>query len=109
MEHLFVYGSLQPGGPKAHVLEDFGGEWRPAVIKGNLKEAGWAAAMGYPGLVLDDSGSEVQGYLLTSPDLDARWADLDAFEGEEYKRVVAPVTLSSGEQVQAQVYVLRAR
>ena len=108
MERLFIYGTLQPGGPNEHVLTDIGGEWSPAVIKGNLTEAGWGASMGYPGLVLDESGNDIQGYVFASSNLSARWAYLDEFEGEEYERVVAPVTLLSGEQVQAYVYVLPA-
>ncbi|NER81984.1 MAG: gamma-glutamylcyclotransferase [Leptolyngbya sp. SIO1D8] len=108
MERLFIYGTLQPGGPNEHVLTAIGGEWEPAVIKGNLMEAGWGASMGYPGLILDDRGNDVQGHVFASSNLSAKWADLDAFEGEEYERIVAPVTLLTGEQVQAHVYVLRA-
>ena len=29
---LFVYGSLQPGGPNEHVLAETGGDWQPGVI-----------------------------------------------------------------------------
>lgn len=108
MERLFVYGSLQPGGSNEHVLAAVEGEWEPAVIKGNLIEAGWGASMGYPGLVIDESGEDVDGYAFAAPNLITRWAYLDEFEGEEYERVVASVTLSSGKQVQAHVYVLRA-
>ena len=108
MERLFIYGSLQPGGPNEHVLAAIGGEWEPAVIKGSLIEAGWGASMGYPALVLDEGESDVQGHVFASPSLSANWAYLDEFEGEEYERIVASVTLLSGEQVQAHVYVLRA-
>ena len=109
MERLFIYGSLQPGGSNEHVLAAIGGEWEPAVIKGNLIERGWGASMGYPGLVLDDCGNEVHGHVFSSSNLSANWAYLDEFEGEEYERVVTSVTLLSGEQVQAHVYILRAR
>ena len=107
MERLFIYGSLQPGGPNEHVLAAIGGEWEPAVIKGNLIEAGWGASMGYPGLVIDESGNDVHGHVFASSNLSAKWAYLDEFEGEEYERIVASVTLLSGEQIQAHVYVLR--
>jgi gamma-glutamylcyclotransferase (GGCT)/AIG2-like uncharacterized protein YtfP len=99
MERLFVYGTLQPGGPNEHVLTAIGGEWEPAVIQGNLLEAGWGAGLGYPGLVLDGNGDEVEGYIFASANLAAKWTELDSFEGEEYKRVLAPVTLRSGAQV----------
>ena len=108
MERLFIYGSLQPGGPNEHVLAAIAGEWEPAVIQGNLVKAGWGADMGYPGLVLNESGKDVHGHVFASSNLSAQWATLDEFEGEEYKRVVASVTLLSGEQVSAHVYVLRA-
>lgn len=31
-EHLFVYGTLAPGRPNAHVLAEVPGTWRPATI-----------------------------------------------------------------------------
>ncbi len=108
MDRLFTYGSLQPGGPNEHVLAAIGGDWEPAVIRGSLTEAGWGAGLGYPALVLDEGGGDVRGHVFASPHLSANWAYLDEFEGEEYERRVASVTLLSGEQVQAQVYVLRA-
>ncbi|MEM6449547.1 MAG: gamma-glutamylcyclotransferase family protein [Cyanobacteria bacterium P01_D01_bin.105] len=106
MERLFVYGTLQPGGPNEHVMSAIGGEWQPAVIKGTLHKEGWGAKMGYQGLVLDDNGSDVDGYVFTSAALSTHWDELDAFEGKEYSRVVAAVTLPTGEQVPACVYVL---
>jgi gamma-glutamylcyclotransferase (GGCT)/AIG2-like uncharacterized protein YtfP len=107
MEKLFIYGSLQPGGPNEHVLAAIGGHWEPAVVKGNLIDAGWGATMGYPGLVIDESGSEVHGHVFASSSLSAKWAELDELEGDNYERTVGSVTLQSGEHVQAHVYVLR--
>ena len=106
---MFIYGSLQPGGPNEHVLAAIGGEWEPAVIKGDLVERGWGAIMGFPGLVVDESGNDVHGHVFSSSNLNANWDYLDEFEGEEYERIVTSVTLRSGERVQAHVYVLRAR
>lgn len=107
MDRLFVYGSLQPGGPNEHVLSKIEGEWEAATVKGFLKEEGWGAGIGYPGLVLDEHGIEVRGSVLAAPDLSAVWDTLDQFEGEEYRRVLSTVNLSSGEQVNAYVYILR--
>ena len=56
-QSLFVYGTLAPGRPNEHVLTALGGTWQPATVKGHLKPQGWGAEMGYPGLVLDESGS----------------------------------------------------
>ncbi|QIB53308.1 gamma-glutamylcyclotransferase [Pseudomonas sp. OIL-1] len=36
------------------------------------------------------------------------WDALDQFEGEEYQRTLAAITLDSGEQVDAFVYALNA-
>ena len=107
MERLFIYGSLQPGGPNEHVLAEIGGDWEPAVVKGNLLEEGWGASMGYPGLVIDERGNDVHGHVFASSNLSAKWTYLDQLEGEEYERTVASVTLLRGEQVQAHIYVLR--
>ena len=107
MERIFIYGSLQPGGPNEHVMTAIGGEWQPAVIRGDLVSSGWGAGIGYPGLVLNEAGDEIRGHVFTSSALAAKWSELDAFEGDEYERVVTTVTLETGEATQAHVYVLR--
>ena len=43
--------------------------------------------------------------MLSSTALDSEWARLDAFEGDGHQRVLAPVELSSGEVVDASLYV----
>ena len=109
MERLFVYGSLQPGGPNEHVLASVKGEWVPATLKGRLIASGWGASLGYPGLVLDDDADDIGGYVFYSPDLAALWGRLDEFEGTEYERIVASATLENGHKVEAHVYALRGR
>ena len=52
-QHLFVYGTLGPNKPNAHILEVIGGTWRKGSVKGLLKEAGWEAELGFPGLMLN--------------------------------------------------------
>ncbi|MGW8592658.1 gamma-glutamylcyclotransferase [Dietzia sp. NPDC055340] len=39
-EQLFVYGTLAPGRPNAHVLADVPGARRPATISGSLYDRG---------------------------------------------------------------------
>ena len=63
--------------------------------------------MGYPGIVLDDTGDEVQGYLFCSDALGDHWDELDAFEGHEYARVLTTATTHDKLEVEAYVYVLR--
>ena len=106
IQHLFVYGSLRPGCSNANVLAGLTGEWQPGTVIGQLFESGWGADLGYPGLKLTDSGKPVSGQVLTSPDLADFWAELDAFEGEQYQRVLTQVTLSTGELIEAHVYTV---
>ena len=108
MERLFIYGSLQPGGPNEHILAGLDGDWQSGIVRGRLVEAGWGASMGYPGLVIDEDGGEVHGHVLASRELTAIWPTLDEFEGAEYERVTAQVTLRTGDRVTASVYVLRS-
>ena len=107
IEKLFVYGTLGPGRPNEHVLGAIGGTWQTATVKGFLREEGWGAELGYPGIDLDEDGEEVQGFLFTSQNLAEHWPELDHFEGEAYKRVVTPVRLEDGSQTNAQIYTLR--
>lgn len=109
IERLFVYGTLAPGRENAHVLAPVAGTWEPASLTGRLFAEGWGAAAGYPGLVLDPDGDRVDGHLFTSDTLGSHWARLDAFEGDGYRRVAAPVTRADGTIVDAFVYVLSGR
>lgn len=108
MDRLFIYGSLQPGGPNAHELASIEGEWEPAIIRGRLVDGGWGANLGYPGLVVDADGIDVHGYVFSSSHLRSEWNRLDKLEGADYVRTTTPVALADGKIVQAHVYVLRA-
>lgn len=105
-ERLFVYGTLAPGRVNAHVMADIPGRWEPASVTGTLLQEGWGAAVGFPGIVLDEHGPEVPGLLFSSDRLDAHWARLDEFEGEGYRRVLTTATLPDGSRVQAYIYSL---
>ncbi|WP_458525195.1 gamma-glutamylcyclotransferase family protein [Onishia taeanensis] len=107
MERLFVYGTLGPGRPNEHVMQAIGGHWQAGRIKGCLREAGWGAEMGFPGLVLDESGDDIPGHVFVSSALPGHWPTLDDFEGAEYRRTPVSVTLDEGGTVQAYVYALR--
>ena len=103
---LFVYGTLAPGRPNEHLLEDIPGEWEPATVSGTLFPEGWGAAAGYPGIVLDERGGEVQGFLFSSESLAEHWARLDEFEGEGYERVLTTAKRRDGTIVNACIYKL---
>ena len=105
---LFVYGTLAPGRSNAHVLAPIPGEWEPATVTGTLLPEGWGAAAGYPGIILDEHGAEVAGFLFSSDALAEHWPRLDAFEGEGYERVLTTATRTDGTTVEAYVYALAA-
>lgn len=105
-ERFFVYGTLAPGRPNAHVLADVPGTWEPATVRGRLLRQGWGAEVGFPGIVVDEHGPEVHGMLVSSDELRKHWERLDQFEGAGYQRVLTPVSLANGETTPAYLYVL---
>jgi gamma-glutamylcyclotransferase (GGCT)/AIG2-like uncharacterized protein YtfP len=107
VEHLAVYGSLQPGELHHDVVADLRGQWRPGVVRGHLHDQGWGAGEGYPAVVLDPTGPEVPVMVLSSPDLPLAWPRLDHFEGFAYIRRLTPVTLTTGATVEAHIYELQ--
>jgi gamma-glutamylcyclotransferase (GGCT)/AIG2-like uncharacterized protein YtfP len=78
---VFVYGTLRRGGSNHFRMQ--GAEFMTeATVRGRLYGIDW-----YPGLVLDDSGDRIIGeiYQVSAGIL----LELDAFEGPEYRRVMA--------------------
>lgn len=107
VERLFVYGTLAPGRPNEHILGAIGGTWRKASVKGILRNEGWGADMGYPGLIIDEKGKRVEGFLFSSANLSTHWTTLDEFEGRAYQRILTKVALADKSVIEAYVYVLR--
>lgn len=68
---------------------------------------GWGASLGYPGLILDESGPIVEVDLFESTQLPEYWQRLDDFEGTGYRRVVTRVRTSDGD-LDACIYVIAA-
>ena len=66
VDKLFVYGTLQPGKANHDKLAHLSGSWVTANVRGVLIEEGWGADHGCPGLIMDEDGEVVSGYLLTS-------------------------------------------
>ena len=106
-DRLFVYGTLAPGRPNEHVLAEVPGRWEPATVRGTLLHKGWGAAVGYPGIVLDEFGGKVHGFIFSSEELPTHWARLDEFEGDGYERIVTTAELEDGSLVKAYIYVLK--
>lgn len=107
IQKLFVYGTLCPGRPNEHILQNIGGEWEIGTIRGTLHEKGWGATMGYPAVKLSDNGDFIEGYVFSSNQLKNHWEALDEFEGEAYKRVLTKVVLKNETITEAYVYALK--
>lgn len=104
MQRLFVYGSLAPGEVNHHVLAEVPGSWTKATMRGKLIDRGWAAGLGFPGVLVRDDGDEIAGLVFCSSQLSEHWPRLDAFEGEEYVRVPVVVKVEGDQPVEAFVY-----
>jgi len=107
-DRLFVYGTLQPGESMNHLLGSIGGVWNKGTIRGELIQAGEIPGFPYPGVILNDKGDTVPGYLFTSENLSAHWEKLDQYEGSSYKRVMTYVSLPDGRTVKSYIYELKA-
>lgn len=106
-EHLFVYGTLQPGESAGHLLQRLSGSWQRAFVRGWHKPEGIPETEGYPALMLDAEGPEVAGWLLTSEALNAFWEDLDAYEGDAYIRTRAQVRTEDGQWLTGWIYAVQ--
>ncbi len=103
---LASYGTLAPGRVNHHKVSMIEGIWRTGIVRGWLSDDGWGATFGFPGLKLDPDGDAVPVHVLESPDLPLHWQRLDAFEGDEYVRVIAEVESDDG-PFEASIYVVR--
>ena len=102
---LAAYGSLRPGEPNHWVVNRIKGTWVPGVVRGWVFELTFGPAEGYDGFVPDPDGGEVEVDVLVGPDLEKRWREIDDFEGPGYERRTIDVRLTSGETIEASVYV----
>lgn len=105
---LAVYGTLAPGRPNHGRLAHLDGRWFVGTVRGRLRNEGWGADMGFPGLVLDADGDQIEVQIFESAGLTEEWPRLDAFEGPGYERVVVEARTATG-AVHAHIYVLARR
>jgi gamma-glutamylcyclotransferase (GGCT)/AIG2-like uncharacterized protein YtfP len=107
--YLFVYGTLRPDAdhPMARFLAARSRPLGPATVAGRLYDLGR-----YPALT--EGGERVHGWLCELLDADATLPALDRYEGVAtegtaglFERTRAPVTLATGEVVEAFVYFYR--
>ena len=106
-EHrLIVYGSLAPGKSNHAQMAGMVGSWTPGVVRGHFRETGWGSGGRYPGLTPDPTGPVVSILVFTSASLPDHWDRLDAFEGKEYRRIVAQAEID-GRVTSASVYAVQ--
>ena len=108
---LAVYGSLAPGKSNHFMLANYAGTWTRGRVRGELVNAGWGAAGGFPGLVPRADAPWVSVEIFESDDLPIAWPALDEFEGREYQRVLIDVFPEESEITplfQAYVYSIAA-
>jgi len=101
VDRLFVYGTLRTGSAANAMLVPHQRATEPATTHGRIV----AFEDGYPGLV-DDPSATVIGEMVTLSDLAATFALLDAYEGQDFARVLRKITLADGREVDAWCYVL---
>ncbi|AXB59051.1 gamma-glutamylcyclotransferase [Flavobacterium fluviale] len=106
---LIIYGTLSPGGPNHHIMEKIQGEWKKGIVKGNLINEGWGAALGYNAFTPCPVAweREIPCHVLFSESLEEHLAYLDDFEGEDYRRIFAEYKLDDGRGGAAYIYAVK--
>lgn len=102
---LATYGTLAPGEINANQLDGLEGYWISGFAHGELIKKGWGSSHGCPGCLLNPDGPPIQVSIFVSQDLPDHWERLDAFEGEEYQRVVTTVETGRG-SIEVSMYEL---
>lgn len=107
---LFVYGTLAPGRSNEQVLAGLKGCWQRASTRGLFLPEGCATSYGFPAIILNSpDAAEIEGLLFSSAELPAFWPQLDEFEGDGYRRVIATITTAAGERLKAYTYELNLK
>jgi gamma-glutamylcyclotransferase (GGCT)/AIG2-like uncharacterized protein YtfP len=102
LDRLFVYGSLRQGQTARSLIANQITRCMPASTEGAI----YVFPMGYAGFVDRPPPERVVGEVLWLSELPATFGLLDAYEGDDFARVIKQVQLDSGEVVWAWIYVL---
>ncbi|MEZ4361837.1 MAG: gamma-glutamylcyclotransferase family protein [Kofleriaceae bacterium] len=100
LNRLFVYGTLRAGQTARSLVANSVERCEPARASGYL----YAFPMGYPGFI--EGPGTVVGEVCWLGDLAATFSLLDAYEGDDFTRVIRKVTLADGSEVWAWIYLL---
>lgn len=102
LDRLFVYGTLRQGQTARSLIANQITHRVDAWTHGSI----YAFPMGYPAFCEGDSKGKVLGEVLWLTDLAATFGLLDAYEGNDFARVIKQVTLTTGEEVWTWIYTL---
>lgn len=89
LDRLFVYGTLRVGQTARSLVANAITRSVPASATGQI----YAFPMGYPGFV-DAPTGHVHGEIIWLSDLAGTFGLLDAYEGEDFVRIIKQVTLA---------------
>jgi gamma-glutamylcyclotransferase (GGCT)/AIG2-like uncharacterized protein YtfP len=101
LDRLFVYGTMRTGQTARSLIANSITKCLAAHTSGAI----YAFPMGYPGFT-EAVGGKVVGEVLWLTDLAATFGLLDAYEGEDFARIIKQVTLDTGEEIWAWLYAL---
>ena len=102
LDRLFVYGTMRQGQTARSLIAN----QITRCVKAHTSGAIYAFPMGYPGFSEADAGGTVVGEVLWLTELPATLGLLDAYEGQDFARVIKQVTLETGELVWTWIYTL---
>src|SRR5262245_23702991 len=103
LDRLFVYGTLRQGQTARSIIANQIKRSVKAWTAGSI----YAFPMGHPGYVEGDGTGRGAGEGVRPDELAATFGLLDAYEGQDFARVIRKVNLvETGEQIWAWVYTL---
>ncbi len=100
LDRLFVYGTMRQGQTARSLVAASVTRCAGAFTGGLI----YAFPMGYPGYI--EGPGRVVGEVLWLSDLAATFGLLDAYEGEDFVRVIRQVQTETGEELWAWIYAL---
>jgi gamma-glutamylcyclotransferase (GGCT)/AIG2-like uncharacterized protein YtfP len=102
LDRLFVYSTLRQGQTARSLIANHVARCVAASTVGAI----YAFPVGHAGFIEAEPSRRVIGEVLWLTDLPATFGLLDAYEGDDFARVITRVELDTGEPVWAWIYVL---